>query len=62
MVVIRTIPSIPMGQEAVYKIKARADTAGTHRFRAELSCKPLDTKLTAEETTLFYSDPAESAQ
>lgn len=58
MVVLRTIGSLEMGREMVYKIKARADVPGRHRFRAELNCKPLDTKLTAEETTLFYGEPA----
>jgi uncharacterized repeat protein (TIGR01451 family) len=62
MVLIRTIPMLEAGREAVYKIKARAETPGTHRFRAEVSCKPLDTKLTEEETTLFYSEPAEDAK
>lgn len=57
MVILRTIPVLEMGREAVYKIKARAEVPGNHRFRAELICKPLDTKLTEEEATLFYADP-----
>ncbi|HEY1601523.1 MAG TPA: hypothetical protein VGG64_18120 [Pirellulales bacterium] len=62
MVVLRTIPALEMGREVVYKIKARADIAGRHRFRAELSCNPLDTKLTEEETTLFYSEATETSE
>ena len=62
MVVLRTISSLEMGREVVYKIKARADVPGRHRFRAELSCNPLDTKLTEEETTLFYSESAETPE
>jgi uncharacterized repeat protein (TIGR01451 family) len=57
-VVIQAIPSLDAGQEVVYKIKARAEQPGNHRFRAELNCKPLGTKLTQEETTLFYGDEA----
>jgi hypothetical protein len=62
MVVIKTIPVLEMGREVVYKIKARAETPGTHRFRAELNCTSLDTKLTEEETTHFYDDPAPEAE
>jgi len=57
-VIIQAIPSLDAGQEVVFKIKARAEQPGNHRFRAELNCKPLGTKLTQEETTLFYGDEA----
>jgi len=59
MVVLKTIKSIEAGKEVVFKIKARADVAGNHRFRAEMNCQQLDTKLTAEEATLFYSETAD---
>lgn len=62
MVVLRTIDSLDAGKERIYKIKARADAPGNHRFRAELNCKPLDTKLTAEEATLFYSESGDAAK
>lgn len=62
IVVIKTIPVLEMGREMIYKIKARAETPGTHRFRAELNCPSLDTKLTEEETTHFYDDPAADAE
>ena len=62
MVVLRTIPTLEAGREVVYKIKARADAPGNHRFRAEVTCKPLDTKLTEEEATLFYSETTEEAK
>jgi uncharacterized repeat protein (TIGR01451 family) len=60
MVVFRTIPVLDAGKDIVYKIKARAETQGNLRFRAELICQPLDTKLTQEEATLFYTDLPEA--
>ena len=38
------------------KIKARANTPGSHRIRVEVQCKTLGTKLTSEDTTLFYAE------
>lgn len=61
MVVFRTIPVLEPGKDIVYKIKARAEIEGNLRFRTELTCQPLDTKLTQEEATLFYSDVNENA-
>jgi uncharacterized repeat protein (TIGR01451 family) len=55
-VVFDPIATLGAGEETVFKIHARAETGGTHRFRVELQCKPLNTKLTQEETTLFYGD------
>lgn len=62
MVTLRTIAAIDPGKEVVFKIRAKADSPGTHRFRAEMNCAPLDTKLSQEEATLFYAEPAEAAQ
>ena len=61
-VVFTPISKIAAGEETVFKIHARADASGTHRFRVELQCKPLGTKLSQEETTLFYSDEPEPRQ
>lgn len=47
-------PSVDPGQEFVCKITAKAVKAGTYVFRAELACDQPDTRLVAEETTLFY--------
>ena len=44
------------GQELVFKITARAEKAGTHRFRVELKCENPDTELSAEESTKYYED------
>lgn len=53
---IHPINSLPAGQELVLKIRAVASQAGTHVFRAEVSCQDLEIKLAAEETTRFYED------
>ena len=47
-------PSVDPGQEFVCKITAKAFKPGTYVFRAELACDQPDTRLVAEETTLFY--------
>jgi hypothetical protein len=61
-VVFAPIAKLGAGEESVFKIHARADAGGAHRFRVELQCKPLGTKLSQEETTLFYSDEPTSMQ
>lgn len=61
-VVFAPIAKLGAGEETVFKIHARAEAGGTHRFRVELQCKPLGTKLSQEETTLFYSDEPTSMQ
>ena len=55
-VVVKTIASLPAGSEKTFKIHARADRAGSHVFRAEVVCAPLDIKLTSEQSTRFYGD------
>ncbi len=55
-VTFRPIVAIAAGSEAVLKIKARADQAGTHVFRAEVNCQAMGAKLASEETTMFYGD------
>ncbi len=61
MVVFKSIPSVDMGQETVFKVKARADRAGNHRFRCEMTCKSLDMQLAQEENTLFYGETSSTA-
>ena len=50
------IPSVAAAGELVLKIRARAESAGNHIFRAEVHCKPLGTRLVSEESTYFYQD------
>jgi uncharacterized repeat protein (TIGR01451 family) len=51
-----TIPTIAADKELVLKIKARADQAGNHVFRAEATCTALGAKLAQEGTTRFYGE------
>lgn len=51
-----TIGALPAGQQVKLKIRARAQSAGTHLFRAEVVCRDLEIKLAAEETTRFFQD------
>ena len=55
-VTFNPIQSLPAGREAVLRIRATANQAGTHLFRAEVTCQDLDIKLAAEETTRFFED------
>jgi uncharacterized repeat protein (TIGR01451 family) len=57
-VIFNPIPSLAPNTEVVLKVQARADTSGSHIFRAEVHCKPLGTRLVREETTHFYQDQA----
>jgi uncharacterized repeat protein (TIGR01451 family) len=49
------IPSLPPGKDVRVKVIARAQSAGSHIFRAELHCRPLGTRLVREETTHFFA-------
>jgi uncharacterized repeat protein (TIGR01451 family) len=55
-VVFDPIASIGPGAEMTLKIRAKAEVAGAHVFRAEVHCRPLGTRLVSEETTHFYHD------
>lgn len=53
-VIFNALPPVPVGGEIMLTIRARAETAGNHTFRAEVHCEPLGTRLVSEETTRFY--------
>jgi len=55
-VVFDLIPAVPPAAEMVLKVKAKADVAGNHVFRAEVHCKTMGTRLVREEATHFYQD------
>ena len=55
-VVFDLIPAIPPATELVLKVKAKAEVAGNHVFRAELHCKAIGTRLVREEVTHYYQD------
>lgn len=61
-VVFDKIPTVGPGQTLTLKIRAKAEVAGSHVFRAEVYCKPLETRLVAEETTHFYGGSADSPE
>lgn len=50
------IPPVAPGGEVRLTIRAKAQVAGNHVFRTELQCRPLGTRLAAEETTYYYGD------
>jgi len=60
-VAFEAIPALAAGREIVLSIKAHAETAGNHVFRAEVYCKSLGTRLVSEETTHFYDNRPVSA-
>lgn len=53
---MRPVESLGAGQQVRVKIRAKAQTAGTHLFRAEVLCRDSEIKLAAEETTRYFSD------
>ena len=55
-VVFDPIPAIPPATERILKLKAKAEVAGNHVFRAEVHCKSTGTRLVREEVTHFYQD------
>jgi uncharacterized repeat protein (TIGR01451 family) len=61
-VVFQPIPLLTPGSEVVLKVRARAEMAGNHIFRAEAQCKPLGMRLVREATNLYYSETASSQQ
>jgi len=59
-VIFQPIDSIGPDEEIVLKIRARAEAAGNHVFRAETHCKPLGARLISEATNRYYGNvPAE---
>jgi uncharacterized repeat protein (TIGR01451 family) len=61
-VVFDPIESIAPGEERVLKVRAKAEIAGNHVFRAEAHCKPLGARLISEATNLYYGDAAGAEQ
>jgi uncharacterized repeat protein (TIGR01451 family) len=55
-VVFDVIPVIGPASEMVLTVKAKAQVAGNHVFRAEVRCKAAGTRLVREEMTHYYQD------
>lgn len=56
-VLFQAIPRVDPGQEVTLIVRAKAGTAGTKRFRVEVSSEDSDTDLFAQETTYFFTEP-----
>ncbi len=61
-VVFERIPTIAAGQKMMLKIKAKADSPGSHVFRVEVRSDPAGTRLVREGTTRFYGSGSLPAQ
>jgi hypothetical protein len=61
-VAFQPLVSLAPGAEAVLKIRAKAEVAGNHIFRAETHCKQLGARLVSEATNLYYGDAPAIAQ
>jgi uncharacterized repeat protein (TIGR01451 family) len=59
-VVFNSIPRIGPGQKAQLKVRARADKAGNHRFRVQVTGDEAETQLVFEGTTRFFGEAAAS--
>jgi uncharacterized repeat protein (TIGR01451 family) len=55
-VIFQPIPLVGPGSEVLLKIRAKAEDAGNHVFRAEAHCKTLGTRLISEAANLFYTE------
>ncbi len=53
-VIFAPIDAIAPGAKVELVVVAVADRPGSHRFRAEVECKDIETRLAAEETTKCY--------
>lgn len=60
-VVFQPIPAVAPGAEVSFRVRAKAEAAGAHIFRAEVHCRQLAARLVSEETTHFYQDGPASA-
>lgn len=55
-VVFDMVPAIAPASELVLTVKAKAQVAGNHVFRAEVHCKSAGTRLVREEMTRYYQE------
>lgn len=56
LVVFRSIPSLPPGQEVTFTVSVQGKTEGNHRFRARLASDSISDPLIFEELTKFYAE------
>ncbi len=58
-VVFNPIAAIAPGQTQVLKVKAKAERAGNHIFRAEVHCRSASVRLVSEGTTRYFGNAVE---
>lgn len=58
-VVFSPIAAIAPGQTHVLKVKAKAERAGNHIFRAEVYCRSAGVRLVSEGTTRYFGNPGD---
>ncbi|MFO0903787.1 MAG: CARDB domain-containing protein [Pirellulales bacterium] len=59
--VFQPIARLGAGQKTVLKVRAKAETAGNHRFRVQVSGDNGETQLVSEGTTRFFGDASQGA-
>ena len=59
-VLFSSIPQVDPGEEVTLIVRAIPENAGTHVFRAQLTCTESDSREVAEGTTRFYGDEIQS--
>lgn len=59
-VLFSSIPQVDPGEEVTLIVRAIPENAGTHVFRAQLTCTESDSREVAEGTTRFYGDDIQS--
>jgi hypothetical protein len=57
-----TIGQLDPNAELVFQVTARATIAGTHEFRAQLTCDEADAREVAGGTTKFFGDEDHTGQ
>lgn len=55
-VVFDPIPSLDAGEQVTVKVKAKAEKAGTHQFRVEVTTSEDGTRLVSEGTSRFFAE------
>lgn len=55
-VAFQTIDQLGPGEERIFSVTARATVAGTHEFRAQLTCSEAEAREVAGGTTKFFGD------
>jgi len=56
LIVFKSIPSLPSGKTATFRIQIKGTEEGNQRIRARLTSDSIQEPLTVEELTRFYAD------